>query len=119
VACVADAVLDVVVALRVGSPAFGNWQVVRLAAIRRAAIFLAESLGHGFMALSEWASVPYLCSTPYVSDREHGMRLRDPALGALNQAACGKGNQAVCGKGYALKRRRRRWISYSWTMAVA
>jgi hypothetical protein len=34
-----------------------------------------------------------------------------PALGVLNQA--------VCGKGYAPKRRRRRWISYSWTMAVA
>jgi dTDP-4-dehydrorhamnose 3,5-epimerase len=81
VSCVAGAVLDVVVDLRVGSPGFGKWETVRLDDEDRRAVFLAEGLGHGFMALSEQATVMYLCSTPYAPGREHGVHPLDPALG--------------------------------------
>ncbi len=81
VICVAGAVLDVVVDLRVGSPGFGRWETVRLDDQDRRAVFLAEGLGHGFMALSEQATVLYLCSTPYAPGREHGVHPLDPALG--------------------------------------
>jgi dTDP-4-dehydrorhamnose 3,5-epimerase len=81
VSCVAGAVLDVVVDLRVGSPGFGTWETVRLDDEDRRAVFLAEGLGHGFMALSEQATVMYLCSTPYAPGREHGVHPLDPALG--------------------------------------
>jgi dTDP-4-dehydrorhamnose 3,5-epimerase len=81
VTCVAGAVLDVVVDLRVGSPGFGKWETVRLDDQGRRAVFLAEGLGHGFMALSEQATVLYLCSTPYAPGREHGVHPLDPALG--------------------------------------
>ena len=81
VTCVSGAVLDVVVDLRVGSPGFGKWETVRLDDQDRRAVFLAEGLGHGFMALSEQATVLYLCSTPYAPGREHGVHPLDPALG--------------------------------------
>ena len=47
----------------------------------RRAVFLTEGLGHGFMALSEEATVLYLCSTPYAPEREHGIHPLDPDLG--------------------------------------
>jgi len=79
--CVAGAVLDVVVDLRVGSPGFGKPGTVRLNHVDRRAVFLAEGLGHGFMALSEQATVLYLCSTPYAPGREPDAHPLDAALG--------------------------------------
>ena len=81
VTCVAGAILDVVVDLRAGSPTFGSWETVRLNDEGRTALFLAEGLGHGFQALSDSATVLYLCSTPYAAGREHGVNPMDPAIG--------------------------------------
>lgn len=81
VTCVRGAVLDVVVDLRAGSPSFGKWEAVRLDDDRRAAVFLAEGLGHGFMALTDDATVLYMCSTAYAPGREHGVDPMDPAIG--------------------------------------
>jgi dTDP-4-dehydrorhamnose 3,5-epimerase len=81
VSCVRGAILDVVVDLRAGSPGFGKWEAVRLDDDSRRALFLAEGLGHGFMALTDEATVLYLCSTPYAPGREHGVNPLDPAIG--------------------------------------
>lgn len=81
VTCTAGAILDVVVDLRTGSPTLGQWKTVRLDEHNREAIFLSEGLGHGFMALSDQATVLYLCSTPYDPAREHGIDPLDPDLG--------------------------------------
>jgi dTDP-4-dehydrorhamnose 3,5-epimerase len=81
VTCVRGAVLDVVVDLRTGSPGFGKWEAVRLDDNTRRAVFLAEGLGHGFMALTEDATVLYLCSTPFAAGREHGVNPLDPSIG--------------------------------------
>jgi dTDP-4-dehydrorhamnose 3,5-epimerase len=80
VTCVAGAVFDVTVDLRVGSPTFGQWVSVQLDEEQRLAVFLQEGLGHGFMALSETATVMYLCSTPYTPSIEHGIHPLDPDL---------------------------------------
>lgn len=80
VTCVRGAVIDVVVDVRAGSPSFGKWETVRLDDESRKAVFLAEGLGHGFMALSDDAIVTYLCSAPYTPDREHGIHPLDPAI---------------------------------------
>jgi dTDP-4-dehydrorhamnose 3,5-epimerase len=81
VTCVSGAVLDVVVDLRIGSPTYGRWEAVRLDDESRRAVFLAEGLGHAFTALSEEATVIYLCSTPYSPGREHGVHPLDPDIG--------------------------------------
>jgi dTDP-4-dehydrorhamnose 3,5-epimerase len=80
VTCVSGAVLDVAVDVRVGSPSYGRWEAVRLDDEARCALFLSEGLGHAFMALSDQATVLYLCSTPYAAEREHGINPLDPAL---------------------------------------
>ncbi len=79
--CVRGAVLDAVVDLRVGSPTFARWQALRLDDDSRHAVFLAEGLGHAFMALTDDATVAYLCSTGYAPEREHGVHPLDPELG--------------------------------------
>lgn len=81
VSCVSGAILDVIVDLRAGSPSFGQWEAVRLDDADRRAVFLSEGLGHAFMALTDQATVMYLCSTPYAPGREHGVHPLDPALG--------------------------------------
>jgi dTDP-4-dehydrorhamnose 3,5-epimerase len=81
VTCVAGAILDVVVDLRAGSLSFGKWEAVALDAVTRRAVFLAEGLGHAFMALTDDATALYLCSTPYAPGREHGVDPLDPAIG--------------------------------------
>lgn len=81
VTCVSGAVLDVAVDLRVGSPTFGRWEAMRLDDDTRCALYLAEGLGHAFMALTEGAVVLYLCTTSYNPGREHGVHPLDPAIG--------------------------------------
>jgi len=80
VSCVAGAILDVVVDLRVGSPTYAAWAAIRLDEENRRTVFLSEGLGHSFMALSEQATVLYLCSTPYAPGREHSVDALDPDI---------------------------------------
>ena len=73
VTCVSGAVLDVVVDLRVGSPSFGQWTAGSLNDQTRRAVYVAEGLGHGFVTLTDEATVLYLCSAPDAPGREHGV----------------------------------------------
>jgi dTDP-4-dehydrorhamnose 3,5-epimerase len=81
VKCVRGAVLDVIVDIRVGSPTFGKWEAVRLDDVDHASVYLSEGLGHAFMALSDDATVVYLCSEGYSPGREHGINPLDAELG--------------------------------------
>jgi len=81
VTCVSGAVLDVIVDIRVGSPSYARWEAVRLDDEERQAVFLSAGLGHAFIALSDEATVVYLCSAPYSPGREHGVHPLDPEIG--------------------------------------
>jgi dTDP-4-dehydrorhamnose 3,5-epimerase len=80
VTCVRGAVLDVVVDIRVGSPAFGQWDAIRLDDREHSAVYVAEGLGHAFVALTDDATVIYLCSSVYNPSGEHGLNPLDPEL---------------------------------------
>jgi dTDP-4-dehydrorhamnose 3,5-epimerase len=80
VTCVRGAVLDVIVDIRVGSPAFGRYDAVRLDDDERAAVYLSEGLGHAFVALTDDATVVYLCNEVYSPTREHGITPTDQDL---------------------------------------
>jgi dTDP-4-dehydrorhamnose 3,5-epimerase len=80
VTCPNGRVLDLVVDLRVGSPTFGQHAAVPLDDEKRQGLYLAEGLGHAFVALSESATVSYLCSIAYDAAREHGISVFDPEL---------------------------------------
>jgi dTDP-4-dehydrorhamnose 3,5-epimerase len=78
--CTRGELLDVVVDIRVGSPTFGQWEAVRLDDVDRRAVYVGEGLGHGFCALTDSATLTYLCSETYAPEREHTVHPLDPDL---------------------------------------
>jgi dTDP-4-dehydrorhamnose 3,5-epimerase len=94
VTCVRGAALDVVVDIRVGSPTFGQWDSVLLDDADRRQIYIAEGLGHAFMALEDDTTVVYLCSTGYAPGREHGVQPFDPAI-AISWPIAGRRGEAI------------------------
>lgn len=87
VTCLSGAIVDVVVDIRVGSPTYGQWEMVALDDENRRCVYLSEGLGHGFMALEDHTVVSYLCSAPYAPGREHGVHPLDADLGISWPAA--------------------------------
>ncbi|WP_345645409.1 dTDP-4-dehydrorhamnose 3,5-epimerase family protein [Streptomyces tremellae] len=81
VTCVRGVLWDVVVDVRPGSPAFGTYDVTRLDAREGTAVYVAEGLAHGFLALTDDASICYLCSTEFVPGTQFGIDPFDPGLG--------------------------------------
>jgi dTDP-4-dehydrorhamnose 3,5-epimerase len=78
--CPAGRLLDVIVDLRVDSPTFGVHDAVVLDSDQPRAIYLAEGLGHAFLALADGTSVTYLVSTGYDPGREFTVSPLDPEL---------------------------------------
>jgi NDP-hexose 5-epimerase len=81
VTCVRGAVLDVVVDLRVGSPTFGAVEMTRQDQDSGIAVYLADGLGHAFLALTDDACMNYLCSEPYVPGTMLEINPLDPEIG--------------------------------------
>nr|WP_197981733.1 dTDP-4-dehydrorhamnose 3,5-epimerase [Frigoribacterium sp. CFBP 13712] len=77
------AVLDFVIDIRVGSPTFGEWDSVLLDGVDRRAIYLAEGLGHAFVALTDDATVSYLVTDTFNAAREHGINPLDERIGLV------------------------------------
>ncbi|MGW6294042.1 dTDP-4-dehydrorhamnose 3,5-epimerase family protein [Streptomyces sp. NPDC055058] len=80
VCVVRGAVLDIVVDLRVGSPTWGVHEANRLSAAAGEALFVAEGLVHGFLALTDDTCVSYLCSTEFVPGTQVDIDPFDPEL---------------------------------------
>lgn len=77
------AVLDYVIDIRVGSPTFGQWDSVLLDDKNRRAIYIAEGLGHCFVALTDDATVSYLVSDVFNPSKEHGINPLDEQVGLV------------------------------------
>jgi dTDP-4-dehydrorhamnose 3,5-epimerase len=84
------AVLDYVIDIRVGSPTFGQWDSVLLDDTDRRAIYIAEGLGHCFVALTEKATVSYLVTAPFNPGREHGINPLDADIGLVYPPEAGE-----------------------------
>jgi 5-epimerase len=78
--CARGALLDVAIDIRLGSPTFGRWCSVLLDATTCHAVYLAEGIGHAFVALTDDTVMSYLCSTGYDPAAEHTVHPLDPAL---------------------------------------
>jgi dTDP-4-dehydrorhamnose 3,5-epimerase len=79
--CFSGRILDIVVDIRVGSPTYGTFDAIELDDQTRGGLYVSEGLGHGFCALSDSATIGYVCSAPYAPGREHGINPLDPDLG--------------------------------------
>jgi len=80
VTVMSGAVIDYVIDLRVGSPTFGRWEAVPLDDVDRHAVYLAEGLGHAFVATTDSATVSYLVSDVYRPDSEHAINPLDTEI---------------------------------------
>ncbi|HEU0131933.1 MAG TPA: dTDP-4-dehydrorhamnose 3,5-epimerase family protein [Mycobacteriales bacterium] len=78
--CPSGAGLDFVIDIRDGSPTFGTWDVVRIDSSERRGVYIAEGIGHAFVALSDEASLLYFCSAEYDPAREFTVSPFDPEL---------------------------------------
>ncbi|RZQ61303.1 dTDP-4-keto-6-deoxy-D-glucose epimerase [Amycolatopsis suaedae] len=81
VTCVRGAVMDVVVDLRVGSPTYGMYDVTHQDEDSGIAVYLADGLGHAFIALTDNACMNYLCSEEYVPGTMLEINPMDPDVG--------------------------------------
>ena len=83
VTAVRGAVLDYIIDIRVGSPTYGQWDSVLLDDTDRRAVYIAEGLGHCFVALTDDATVSYLVNSTFSSGREHGISPLDEQIGLV------------------------------------
>jgi dTDP-4-dehydrorhamnose 3,5-epimerase len=81
VSVVRGEVLDVVVDIRRGSPAFGETLAMRLSGVSRQQLYIPRGFAHGFCVLSESADFFYKCDDFYAPGDEYGVLWSDPVLG--------------------------------------
>lgn len=81
VTVVTGAIIDFVIDIRVGSPTFGQSVAVPLDATTRQSLYVAEGLGHAFLALEDNTTVNYLVTDVFRPEREHGINPLDPGIG--------------------------------------
>jgi dTDP-4-dehydrorhamnose 3,5-epimerase len=73
VTCVSGRIFDVAVDLRRSSDSYGHHTAVELSAESGGALFLPRGLAHGFMALTEGATVCYAVETVYSPSLDAGI----------------------------------------------
>ena len=81
ITCVAGSIKDVIVDIRPDSKTFGKWIEVILKGVSGQAVFISESLGHGFVALEDNTAVAYLVSTPFSPTHEFEINPLDEKIG--------------------------------------
>jgi NDP-hexose 5-epimerase len=81
VTCVRGALRDIIVDLRLGSPAFGEYQVNELDADTGQSVYIPEGVGHGFLALTDDACISYVVAPGHVPGTQIDINPLDPDLG--------------------------------------
>lgn len=72
--CTSGGVLDVVVDLRIGSPTYGKYEMFELTEKIANAIYIPKGLAHGFMAMSENATMVYNVTNVYAQAHDTGIK---------------------------------------------
>lgn len=81
VSCLRGKIIDVAVDLRPQSPTLRMDTSVELSEENRRQFFVPAGFAHGFLVVSDFAEVEYLCSTEYDPEFEAALRWNDPWLG--------------------------------------
>lgn len=80
VRCVQGSIWDVAVDVREDSPQFGKCFGTELSEANQLQLFIPQGFLHGFVVLSETATVQYKVDAPYNKNAEAGIRFDDPKL---------------------------------------
>jgi dTDP-4-dehydrorhamnose 3,5-epimerase len=83
VRCVAGALFDVAVDIRVGSPTFGQWVSEILTPANGKQIWLPPGFAHGFCSLEPNTVISYKVTDYYNAACDKGLAWDDPAIGIV------------------------------------
>ena len=81
VAVLAGSIWDLGVDLRRSSPTFGEWTGVEISAEAANLLFVPEGFGHGFVVLSEHATVLYRTTAEFDPETDRSLAFDDPTIG--------------------------------------
>ena len=66
-------VMDVLLDLRKGSPAYGDYVTLTLSKTKRNSVYIPKGVAHGFLVKSDWATLVYMTSTEYNAAADKGV----------------------------------------------
>lgn len=72
--CPLGQVTDVIVDVRVGSPTYGQHQLIDLSSNNGAGVYIAKGVAHGFCVTSQEATMVYQVSSMYCAQSDSGIR---------------------------------------------
>lgn len=81
VRCARGSIVDVLVDIRRGSPAYGQWEAYELDDSSLRMLYVPVGFAHGFCVTSEIADVTYKLSSYYDPEFERGFAFNDPEVG--------------------------------------
>ena len=81
VQCVRGAIFDVIVDVRQDSPNFGRWIGIEPSAAAGEILYVPEGFAHGFVTLTDEATLHYCISVEYKPSAASGLRWNDPDIG--------------------------------------
>jgi dTDP-4-dehydrorhamnose 3,5-epimerase len=81
VRCVVGDVFDVAVDIRRSSPAFGRWTGTALSGTNHRQLWVPPGFAHGFLAMTDGATVLYKTTAGYARRAERSIRWDDPTIG--------------------------------------
>lgn len=81
VRCIAGALFDVAVDIRVGSPTYGKWVGVTLSAENGEQLWVPPGFAHGFATLAPNTVISYKVTAPYSAAHDRGLLWNDADVG--------------------------------------
>ncbi|UWU28813.1 dTDP-4-dehydrorhamnose 3,5-epimerase [Rhizobium sp. WSM1274] len=81
VRCLRDALLDVAVDIRHGSPTYGKWVSVELSPENGSQLWVPVGFAHGFVTLQPDTIISYKITAPYSAEHDCGVRWNDAEIG--------------------------------------